>query len=658
MKQSIIDKLSAPIQKDMLRVEGIMKKLEMNFAEGYMDEVAEAMKEAWEFSNRAISKTDVAEPWSSPITLAVDWSKDGWELKNFTDSKGNNKAYPRSESFYFLPGFSYMLRSTRLVPYIVPAGVIPTAGRSQAFPNEGEEYSVLAICASNMGSAIARFGGEKFSWPTFQAGLVQNLPSCEFDESTLCQIKAFVDSEVEKRRKKIQFYEPYQDFVMPAWLQKENVDTSWNVASLLGAALEQRIAQAIGLDIKCYQELERDILEAVSMRGNARCEDEENQETTVQLIEETPQTNAEGLLMYAMGVLMGRWDIRIAKDPSLAPKIADPFAPLPVCPPGMLIGPNGLPASPNNIVSKQWLKKRPNAISLPSEKIEPTCISTADYPIAIAWNGILTSEPTHSQNVQKGIRSVIEYFYGSDFENVEAEILSLLELQSLADYFNKPTKFFSYHLNVYSKSRRKAPIYWPLSTPSGSYTLWLYYHRLTSQTLFLCVNDFVEPKLKHLIEEADRLRNKKTRSSQEERELEGLLEFEQEMKDFRDELLRIAQFWKPNLNDGVEITAAPLWRLFRHRQWQLELKGVWEKLESGEYDWSHQALSLWPDRVVHACMNDHSYAIAHDLEDQLWHKVKVKKTGRGGRVTESLEWRPRELSEMEIQAVVAKIKKQ
>jgi hypothetical protein len=37
------------------------------------------------------------------------------------------------------------------------------------------------------------------------------------------------------------------------------------------------------------------------------------------------------------------------------------------------------------------------------------------------------------------------------------------------------------------------------------------------------------------------------------------------LKDFRDELLRIASFWKPNLNDGVQITAAPLWKLFQHK---------------------------------------------------------------------------------------------
>ena len=171
------------------------------------------------------------------------------------------------------------------------------------------------------------------------------------------------------------------------------------------------------------------------------------------------------------------------------------------------------------------------------------------------------------------------------------------------------------------------------------------------------MNDFVEPKLKQTTEEADRLQGKNHRSSAEERELEKLLDLEQELTDFRDELLRVAQFWKPNLNDGVEITAAPLWKLFRHRQWSARLKGTWEKLESGEYDWAHLALSIWPDRVVRASLKDHSYAIAHDLEDQLWQEVKVTKTGRGGRVTETLEWQPRKLTEMEIHAIVEEVKK-
>ena len=76
----------------------------------------------------------------------------------------------------------------------------------------------------------------------------------------------------------------------------------------------------------------------------------------------------------------------------------------------------------------------------------------------------------------------------------------------------------------------------------------------------------------------------------------------------------MAKFWKPNLNDGVEITAAPLWKLFQHKPWQKRLKETWQKLEAGEYDWAHLAYSIWPERVREKCKSDKSLAIAHDLE--------------------------------------------
>ena len=110
-----------------------------------------------------------------------------------------------------------------------------------------------------------------------------------------------------------------------------------------------------------------------------------------------------------------------------------------------------------------------------------------------------------------------------------------------------------------------------------------------------------ESKLHEVTEQLDVLRTKTSRSKQEENDLERLLDLEQELKDFRDELLRVAQFWKPNLNDGVQITAAPLWKLFQHKPWQKTLQDTWEKLEKCEYDWAHLAYSLWPDRVRDKC---------------------------------------------------------
>ena len=89
----------------------------------------------------------------------------------------------------------------------------------------------------------------------------------------------------------------------------------------------------------------------------------------------------------------------------------------------------------------------------------------------------------------------IEIIWKDRADAIEHEACEILGVKSLRDYFRKPAGFFADHLKRYSKSRRQAPIYWPLSTASGTYTLWIYYHRLTDQTLFTCVNDFVDPKL-------------------------------------------------------------------------------------------------------------------------------------------------------------------
>ena len=78
--------------------------------------------------------------------------------------------------------------------------------------------------------------------------------------------------------------------------------------------------------------------------------------------------------------------------------------------------------------------------------------------------------------------------------------------------------FFKVHLAKYTIARRKAPIYWPISTSSGSYTLWLYYPSLTDQTLFTVVNDFVEPKLKQVGLDISTLRNKGSARSRKRRE--------------------------------------------------------------------------------------------------------------------------------------------
>ena len=104
-------------------------------------------------------------------------------------------------------------------------------------------------------------------------------------------------------------------------------------------------------------------------------------------------------------------------------------------------------------------------------------------------------------------------------------------------------------------------------------------------------------------------------------------------------LLRLAPLWKPNLNDGVLITAAPLWKLFRLSKWQKDLSACWKDLEAGEYDWAHLAHTIWPDRVRQKCKKDRSLAIAHSLESLCEieaPKPKAKKSSRKSKGNEPL----------------------
>lgn len=221
----------------------------------------------------------------------------------------------------------------------------------------------------------------------------------------------------------------------------------------------------------------------------------------------------------------------------------------------------------------------------------------------------------------------------------------LPRIGNLIERLNNPNDFFAFHLKQYTKSRRQAPVYWQLQVPSKVLTLWLYYNDLTSQTLLSCVNDFIAPELANVNSELTSLRTQSSRSSSDEKKLDKLVIQKQELEDFQDEFLRLSRFWQPNLNDGVQITAAPLWRLFQHKAWQKKLKQTWEKLEEGDYDWAHLAYTTWPERVLKKCHADRSIAIAHGVESDLWHEVEVLK---GKKKEPVWEWQPKPLSPTEL----------
>lgn len=147
--------------------------------------------------------------------------------------------------------------------------------------------------------------------------------------------------------------------------------------------------------------------------------------------------------------------------------------------------------------------------------------------------------------------------------------------------------------------------------------MWLYYHRLTDDTLWTVLNDYVGPRREREERRAEELRRQieDTEGSEArrlEKEREEALALLEEIRSFEGEIRKVAETgWAPDLDDGVVINLAPLHAVV---PWK-EPEKVWKKLKKGDYDWARLARRYWPHRVREKCRTDKSLAIAHGLEE-------------------------------------------
>jgi hypothetical protein len=307
---------------------------------------------------------------------------------------------------------------------------------------------------------------------------------------------------------------------------------------------------------------------------------------------EFPTSHAEALLSYLFGRAIGRWRDHIAGQ---IPMLCD-------------AAPYAAPAL------------SPASESLP----------------------IVVEDVGHPLDIVSLVRAELD---NTLMEASDADVVALEEALggSLRDWIART--FFARHLAAYTSFGRRAPIYWQIATAGSRYSVWLYLHALTGDTMYMVQNDFVAPKLAHEERKLVEMRADFGVSpvAARRKELVAQEAFIEELRVFLEEIKRAAPLWNPRLEDGVIINFAPLWRLVpHHKSWQKELKATWDALRRGECDWAHLAMHLWPERVVARCATDRSVAIGHGLENVFWMQ------GDDGR------WKPRATPTRPVEELVRK----
>ncbi len=454
----------------------------------------------------------------------------------------------KNYSEYFYSGLSFPKQSAVFNVAPLPEDAIPTREGKAIIP---ANFGILWVLLGYLNSSLVRYFVNETTGLHKQSGSIGMIPVPPLESINWYEVGEIARKISLSKFKEITFDESSRVFSLPFHI-KQGLKEIYNPYISVKEGY-QKIDSLVALEL----ELSNSTQEIINS----------NSPVCNSLFNPT----ISDLLSYSIGAIFGRWDIRLATGQREIPELPDPFAPLPDCSPGMLTGEDGL----------------------------PLLVPPPGYPIQVDQDGLLVDDPDHSDDIVRRVRDVLEVIWSGKAEAIEREACDILGVKELRDYFRQSGKggFWQDHISRYSKSRRKAPIYWLLQSSKRSFGLWLYYHRLDKDLLYKALVNYVEPKLRLEEGRLEGLVAQKEASPGKaiERQIEkqeGLLS---ELRDFEEKLRRAANLnLEPDLNDGVVLNIAPLWEVV---PWP-EAKKYWEELKQGKYEWSSIGKQLRERKIV------------------------------------------------------------
>ncbi|WP_055669756.1 BREX-1 system adenine-specific DNA-methyltransferase PglX [Desnuesiella massiliensis] len=506
-------------------------------------------------------------PYSAPLYECIVAESDLYRLPRDSSTVFRNK------TSHMKSGICYGKRGEYFCAHVLPANQMFTV-EGQAFTGLDEEeiYDILGF----LNTPLVRFALNKYCGQHKYSGYVNLLPYKKFRNvgPIRKKVKSTINAFLNVRR-----YDETQAIFSKMFCQKTISDYAYEIKEALSLALKE----SKECEELCHEEIMK--VYDLSEIEKSFLEEFKNMQPIIQLPIEDADYNNDckniaviNVISHALGCIYGRWDIRTSFRDNLLDEHGSITDPLPMYPPAMLVFENQGSENKDNYVERELFN---SDISI-----------SQDYPINIKWDGILVDDDNSMFDIVRNLEIVFRMVWNENFEIIEQEICDILHINSIREYIRDPNGFFNDHFKRYSKARRTAPIYWPLSTKSGDYTVWVYYPRLNSDTLFTIVNKHINPKIAEIEKQINQMEvqlpNMSGSKSREVREsINEKKRLWGELIDFRSELLNIGSIpFNPNQIDGVLINASPLHNLFRHNKWSKECRETWKVLEKGGYSWS------------------------------------------------------------------------
>ena len=354
-------------------------------------------------------------------------------------------------------------------------------------------------CLSFVNSILSQYNVNLYTAQHKQAGNMNLLPMPDY-QSKQSDIEAIVNDIIEIKRHFFSLDETN--------LEYHGLIAQLNISSTIEAALD-KLQAAITADYNRYQELVElndDLwMDLAKIDRNSDFRKTLNDYKSRRPYEELlsidgaschniidKKVMAQEIMMELVGMAFGRWDTAYAKGQKTVPEFGDVFDALPFMP----------------------------VVSLDEVPV--------GYAVNIPEDGILSNQTEGAICLSSRVRDVMHYLWAERADDLEYELCKLIGCKNLQAYFESPTGFFEYHFKRYTKSRRKAPIYWPLSSEDGSLTYWVYYPKLSKNTLPSLIlklrdeNEAIRSNINNALVAHDKVLETNLRAQQQQ--VEGMIE--------------------------------------------------------------------------------------------------------------------------------------